>query len=272
MYYKKFAPSPQLLDYVVSYYIWESEHKLETPFTITSHANGCFAMVFNYGDPYQVSNSSNSKTTPPQHFLCGQSSKAYMLHLSGTIGMVGIIFHNAAFRSLFAIPNPLEIMDKRIDLTDILGKETAVIAEQLAQASFPMEKRLILDAFLLNRLRRVGNELKIADQAANIILEHRGMIRMDDLANQLFIGPRQLRRCFKSRMGINPKYFARLKRFSYVNLCLTQGTHGSWRSFLDQNAYYDQAHFIKDYKEFYGKSPALQIRENREVEVELSPA
>ena len=93
---------------------------------------------------------------------------------------------------------------------------------------------------------------------------------MDELARQLYVSPRQLRRRFKAEVGLNPKYIARLKRFSYVNLRLTQNPDFSWQMFLDRGLFYDQSHFIKDYQEFFGKSPTIQIRENRKVAHQLT--
>ena len=78
------------------------------------------------------------------------------------------------------------------------------------------------------------------------------------------------RRRFKTEVGINPKFVARLKRFNYINLCLTQNPTFSWQMFLDQGLFYDQSHFIKDYREFFGKNPTAQILENRQVAQELT--
>ncbi len=270
MFYKKYSPAPILQPYVVDYYIWESNGTLNKPFSITAHANGCFAMVFNYGSPYQLSNSSHNKQTLPLQFLSGQSTEAYTLHMNGQIGMAGIIFRGAAFKDLFCLPKLEELLNHRLDLEDSIGYEAMEMSEKLFEATSHLHRVHILDEFLLQRLGPITNEHNLADKAAEMILDHRGMIRMDDLARHLCIGPRQLRRIFKARMGINPKYFARLKRFSYVNLCLTREHRNSWRSFINENAYHDQAHFIKDYKEFFGKSPSLQINENREQAMTLS--
>jgi len=270
MVYKKYKPSKALRSYVSDYYIWESDAKLSQPFSVTSSANNCFAMVFSYGDVYRLFNTKHQGTRLPTQFLSGQSTSAYTLHLQGKIGMAGIIFHGSAFRSLFRIPNPKEFIDDRIDLTVLLGKEADEITERLAEAPSHLRRIQILEAFLLKKMQHSNNELTIADRASARILHQRGMIRMDDLAQQLYVSPRQLRRKFKSRVGVNPKYFARLKRFNYVNWRLTLQQETSWQMFVQDDAFYDQSHFIKDYKEFFGKTPTVQILENRKIALELT--
>ncbi len=269
MRYQKYPPSPFLKAYVVSYYLWESGGPLKKPFSIASCASNCFAMVFNYKVPYRLHNPIHKGTLLPQQFLSGQSTSAYTLELTEQIGMAGIIFRGGALRSLFKLPNPAEFLDDRIDLGLLLGHQADEITKQLAEASSDLRRIQVLENFLLEKLRKNASELTLADKAASIILDNKGMIRMDDLAQKLHISPRQLRRTFKARLGVNPKYFARVKRFNYVNLCLTKNPDASWRYFISEEGFYDQAHFIKDYQEFFGKTPTIQIKENRQMETKL---
>lgn len=258
MRYRKYKPSLPLKPYVSNYFLWESE-ALENPFEIISPANGYAALVFNYETPYQLFNNKHNGTKLPQSFMAGQSSAAYMLRLTGRIGMAGIIFQGSAFQNLFRVPHPLEFLDDRVDLYNLIGMEAAYLIEQLAEAPSDLDKILILEHFLLERLKKRGIALTIADQAAQIILDQRGVIRMDDLAKTLCISPRNLRRRFTERMGINPKYFARLKRFGYINACLSINPSLSWQNFMIDGGFYDQSHLVKDYQEFVGKSPSEQF-------------
>ncbi len=255
---------------MVGYYLWESSGTPAKPFSITSHASNCFAMVFNYKEPYQVYNQLKSGASVPNQFLSGHSTGPYTLVITQEIGVAGIIFRGAAFRNLFSIDNLPEFMNDRLDLTNWLGKEAAFISEKLADAGSHLRRIQVLETFLLDRLKRNDQNWHFADEAASIIINRRGMVRMDELAAKLCVSPRQLRRVFKARVGMNPKYFARLKRFSYVNLCLTKNPDISWRSFIADEAFYDQSHFIKDYKEFFGKNPTAQIQKNRALVKVLS--
>ncbi len=258
MRYRKYKPSSPLQPYVSDYFLWDSE-ALTTPFEITSPANCYAALVFNYETPYQLFNHKHQGSRLPQSFLSGQSSATYTLRLSGRIGMAGIIFQGAAFQNLFPTPHPLEFLDDRVDLHHLIGAESIKITEQLTEASSDLDKILVLEKFLLERLKKRGTALSVADHAAHIILNQKGVIRMDDLAKTLCISPRNLRRRFTERMGVSPKYFARLKRFGYINACLTMNPSLSWQNFMIDGGFYDQSHLVKDYQEFVGKNPSQQF-------------
>lgn len=270
MYYRKYKPSAVLQPYVDSFYIWESEHSLLKPFSINSHANGCTAIVFNYGDLVKLFNPVYLGIHPPRAFLCPPSTESYTLQVSGFIGMAGIIFKGGAYRRFFLTPFLGDLLNQRICMEDLIGNESNEILNQLAEAGSTQARLRILEGFLISHLHANHKDSILADRAAAMILESRGMIRMDELANRLHIGSRQLRRAFKNRVGISPKYFARLKRFSYVNLSLTRNGDLSWKRFIQDDGFYDQSHFIKDYHEFFGKVPSEQILQNREMASILS--
>lgn len=264
MRYRKYNPSSLLQPYVSDYFIWDSE-TLATPFEVNSPANCYAALVFNYETPYQLFNHKHQGIQLPQSFLSGQSSATYTLRLSGRIGMAGIIFQGSAFQNLFPTPHPLEFLDDRVDLYHFIGTQALQITERLAKAPSDLDKILILEHFLLERLKKRGTAITVADQAAQIILDKKGVVRMDDLAKTLCTSPRNLRRRFTERMGVSPKYFARLKRFGYVNNMLATHPSLSWQNFMIDGGFYDQSHLVKDYREFVGKNPSEQFLYARQL-------
>lgn len=270
MFYKKYKPSLPLRPYIRDYFLWESNSCLSRPFTISSPANANNAIVFNYGDTYRLYNSLHHGDLLPAQFFCSYSFTPYTLKLTGRIGMAGILFQAGAAKLLFKLPDLGDLADDRIDLTEIINQHASLVTEQLAEAKTAVQKIRILENFLLDRLKAPNRGLSLANHAMNIIFQKRGMIAMDDLARQLYVSPRQMRRIFKNELGINPKLCARLKRFNYVNLSLTKNSGSSWNMFLDKDAFYDQSHFIKDYQKFFGKNPTAQILENRKVAMQFS--
>ena len=269
MFYKKYKPRPTLQRYVQDYFIWESPQRLQSTFSIVSPANPSMAMVFNYGDPYYLHNALYKGLKLPRQFFSGASSSAYQLEIKGKIAQAGIIFKGSAFRDLFSLPNPAEFRDDREDLTNLVDSNAPEVLEKLAGAHSHWQRIQILESFLLQRLPNDFRIPNAVDQALNIILQQRGLVKMDDLARQVCISPRHFRRAFKSRVGMSPKFYARLKRFNYINLRLTQEPGMSWREFVGNGLFYDQSHFIKDFQAFFGRNPTPQILENREIHAKL---
>lgn len=268
MNYQTYKPSQALNPYIEKIYLLSHESYLTQEMELSSPANCYSAIVFNFGTPYQLRYVTGESFVAPQHFVAGFSTYAYRIYPIGKVEMVGVIFKGTGLMTLFPSFDLKELINKRVDFEQLLGSEADVIIEQLTHAKDSEERIGIIENYLLNRLQRFEAEANIADKAALMILRKRGMITMDRLAADLNVSPRHLRRVFSQRLGISPKLFARLKRFNYVNACLTTNDSLQWQEFLIDGGFYDQAHFIKDFVEFCGKAPSAQLVQSRKL-VEL---
>ncbi len=75
-----------------------------------------------------------------------------------------------------------------------------------------------------------------------------GLIKINELANQVFVSKRQLERIFLDEIGIRPKDFTKIIRFQKI-LSIKQKDKGmSLTSLAYEGGYSDQAHFIRDFK------------------------
>ena len=108
MNYQKINPSPSLQPYVRCYYILEHESGLGASFELESSPNPSYALVFNYGDRYQLFNSHIQGDFLPQSFLSGLSISKYTLRFQGKVGCCGVIFNGTAFRDLFDVLPPMK--------------------------------------------------------------------------------------------------------------------------------------------------------------------
>ena len=71
------------------------------------------------------------------------------------------------------------------------------------------------------------------------------------------MSPRQLERLFSERVGISPKLFLRIVRFQEVVRATRSGRRDlGWAALAAEHGFYDQAHFINDFKAFVGRTPA----------------
>lgn len=92
-------------------------------------------------------------------------------------------------------------------------------------------------------------------QAVNLIEAVDGGIQVADLAQQLEVSPRQLRRKFKEIVGITPKYFAKVLQMNRSLLALYSQDLETLTSLAQDAGFYDQAHFINVMQQFFGQSP-----------------
>lgn len=262
LFYRKYLPLPELRAHISWFYILEYRGVGTDNYTLSSVANPAHAMVFNYGDRYRLTNVHYQDEWMPGCFLSGVSTEPYQLGFSGQIASLGVIFRSTAFKDVFKLPDLTEFINKRIDADLFLGKKLQNFMDALYEAPTPEAKIQIANRYFLDWFRPRLEGLWLTDLAANAILEARGFINMDDLAQRLCITSRHLRRIFNAQMGVSPKYFARIKRFGYAYYCLNSA-HFNWRELTGPNGFYDQAHFIKEFKHFSGVAPSVKKAEQR---------
>ena len=265
MRYLKVKPAPHLAPFVECYFVWEKHALLTAPLRIESPPAGFASMVFTYGDPYQV-RTYNGSFTAPAAFLTGQATRQYELELSGRIGMVGIVFRPAGLSTLFGLPM-YKFTDERISLADVLGPSATYLHEQLGNCLTAEARMALLEQFLNRQLPRQGNCFDRTDFAANLIVDKFGVLTVSELMNDLYVCRRQFERQFLQKVGISPKYYARIRRVSH--LCAQLATQRwqitDWQDFVFRAGYYDQSHFIREFTQFTGKKPTLYIKANTEL-------
>lgn len=264
--YQKFQPAPHLRPFVECYFVWESAALPAGGISVESPPTGFASMVFNYGEGYRVSTERHRNLDVPTAFLSGQATRSYQLDLSGRIGMAGIVFRPAGLSSLFGLPM-YEFADERTALADVLGAETNALAERIAQAFTPEARVAELERFLNARFLKTSPVPDRTDYAANVIVDRFGIVSVGELLDDVCLSRRQFERQFLHRVGVSPKYYARIRRVGYVcaQLAAQRWQVTDWHDLLFRAGYYDQSHFIKDFTEFTGKSPSLYVKGNAEL-------
>lgn len=256
MFYQKYLPDPSLQPFIEWFYILETGQAEYQQLNAVANYN--HALVFNYGECYRLSNKNYDGELLPLCFLSGISTEPYRLHIGPNAGMLGIIFRTAAFSDLLGVHDLEHWHDRRLDATSFLGNRAAHLCEQLAEARAHTARIRLANDFFLDMIARKTPQLTLADRAVNVIYTQRGMLTMDELARFLYASPRNLRRVFNDRIGVSPKFYARIKRFNYAHATITNRQH-DWRSFLGDGGFYDQSHFIRDYRAFSGMPPTRQM-------------
>ena len=84
---------------------------------------------------------------------------------------------------------------------------------------------------------------------------------IDELAGRLGLSGRQLELRFKERVGIGPKLLARMVRFQRIFQALEARASRRWGRVAAECGYYDQAHLIRDFRQFTGQTPAAFFRD-----------
>jgi AraC-like DNA-binding protein len=252
-----------LKPYVECFYVWES--CFSKPLMVESPPSAFTSMVFNYGIPYTVQNLKHQSIVVPQTFLTGQATTSYRLSVFGEIGMVGIVFRPAGMHTLFNLPLG-ELTDERFNMTEILrGGEIRILQDKISDARTLNERIRLLTHFLNIQLMKNEHRFDAVDFTANQIVDARGLINVSDMMNDLFMCRRQFERKFFQKVGLSPKFYARTRRLGSICSLISGKRKVNWQQVLYDSAYYDQAHFIKDFTAFLGRTPTDYLKNNVEL-------
>ncbi|MBK9270301.1 MAG: AraC family transcriptional regulator [Saprospiraceae bacterium] len=138
-----------------------------------------------------------------------------------------------------------------LDLRDIL-RETSEISK----------KFLLSEAFFLNQFQSKLKENPFVDFTVNRILQSPHQTTIQQISKKVGFSQKHLIKMFKEHVGLTPKAFLKVIRFQKVIREIEQKQPINWTDIALQSGYYDQAHFIQDFKLFSGFTPSqyLQMR------------
>jgi AraC-like DNA-binding protein len=172
-------------------------------------------------------------------------------------GITGItdsykIFKNSGFTH-FASHPANELFNLSLSLDDIFDKNSlSEIEEKLALANTDILRIKIVEQFLVSQLKDIQTD-RLVVEAVQLIYKSNGTIRIKELNEKLLISQSPFEKRFRKVVGTTAKKFASIIRFNTV-LNNLNGTK-TLSEICYENNFFDQAHFIKDFKQFTGDTP-----------------
>ncbi|MBL0744796.1 DUF6597 domain-containing transcriptional factor [Chryseolinea lacunae] len=262
MLYQKFKPTASLHPFVECYFVWQGE--AAQGLEVQSPPNCFSAVVFNYADPYLASQNNQESMPVPRAFVSGQFTSNYQLSLRGNIGMVGVVLKPCAVHNFFGVTMS-HLVNSRAPLSYLKG----VAEDELWEAvrhEYTVEGRIkILEDFMLAYLNRGKGNVSIIDESVEYIDECRGCVTVDGVAAHLGISRRYLEKKFLEKVGLSPKYYARLKRFAQLSNKIAHSDKIDWHEIVHEYGFYDQSHLAKEFLEFNRMNPSQYHLLHREL-------
>ncbi|MBK9018057.1 MAG: helix-turn-helix transcriptional regulator [Saprospiraceae bacterium] len=157
-----------------------------------------------------------------------------------------------------------EITNTRADLNHVFKTDLEHLCDSLHQDMGEQAKARALDIFFKNKLRQVRSFDDRAIPLTQYILQTNGTVRLQDLTKKLFIGERTAQRIIHNAVGVNYKFFARTVRLEHVRNLMAQ-QHTSLTDVAHRAGYFDQAHFIHDFREAFGESPGAYLKKQQRL-------
>jgi len=167
-------------------------------------------------------------------------------------GTLLVYFRDGGAAAFFSYPLH-ELFGESVSLEQfMLRSELLVLEEQLLEAPTHTAKIQVAEQFLTGRLQHTAPDA-LAMAAVAIIHRCKGNIRIKDLALQLHTSASPLEKRFRQAIGTSPKKFASIVRMKHAIAAYTPGTPLTALGY--HSGFYDQAHFIKEFRSFTGDAP-----------------
>lgn len=214
-------------------------------------------LIFYPLDPIEVEYpNEGKKVTCSKNIIVGRRVNRINLHLGYNHLIVQVGFQPGGLFRLLGIPLHHFSADGSYESNTLLDNEITFVSEQLQEATTFREMVMIVERYLFRKLPFVKESLPI-DKALQDVIHRGGLVNVDVLASQACVSVRQLERLFKQRIGVPPKFYARLIRFSKAWLMKEDHPEKTWIDITYKCGYFDQMHLIRDFKEFTGVSPTI---------------
>ena len=237
--YLEYSPSPRLNPFVASYWSLQVS-EIKEPENYRVLPDGCIDLLFD-------------NISRPSGVIVGSMTKSVSVTLQPNAKYFGVRFRPGGASSFLNI-SLKEIADTQIKSEDVWRNaysefsdvmDNKQVKRQIETVENLLEKQLSNNA--------IGN--RKVQAAITLLNAHDGNYSVNMLSKTLEISRQHLNRIFTDEVGLNLKMFSRIVRLQAALKCARRAPVNDWALFALENGYYDQAHFISDFKDLTGVTP-----------------
>jgi hypothetical protein len=266
MNYQTFQPHSDLEPFVKCYWT------LEVPFEKNTQRqrivpDGCIEMIFTLGEDVKRYISGDEYILQPRAMVLGQITEPFFIEPTGYVNSFAVRFYPYGFASFLRSPVK-KLANKETPIELLFGeKRSKELGEKINQAKDTRERIGIAEGFLLDMLNDKKIIGGIVKTTVDAMLLTKGGSRINTILKDDLSKRRQLERKFIKQIGISPKRLGKVIRLQTALKMMLNQQSETFTRIAYESDYYDQAHFIKDFKEFTGTTPKEFLED---VEMTLS--
>lgn len=233
------------------------------------YPDGCAEVIFHRGERFAVAAGDGAErpgvgaggfVRQPRALVFGQLERRIVLRRPARVETIGVRFAPTGLAPLLGV-DAAELTGLWYALDEIAGRWTGGLLSRVLSAPDAGAAVRAIDATLAARaaagLRRDAG----VEGAVEAVRRAGGHIRVADLARSAGIGIRQLERRFHHQVGLSPKRFAGIMRLQAAFGLLAGPEAPSLLDVALRCGYFDQPHFIRDFRRVTGLPPSRFLRD-----------
>ncbi|MEZ4935153.1 MAG: DUF6597 domain-containing transcriptional factor [Saprospiraceae bacterium] len=251
------------LDGIVDY-CWSIRNTAQEPqSTPDIHIpDGMMEVVFILEGTYEkkeVGTASSQTKQVVESCVIGLQTESHFVKGLGMMWMLGIKFTPFGFARLFG-HRVYASKNEQVALPDFGAKWLCELQDRLAELTCIASISQAISAALLQALRsgEAPDSLKFSADCLTTILSRKGCLSVEELSARHYKSVRQIQRYFREHFDASPKEFINITRFKNLYQESIVRNHLP-HQFLDYG-YFDQAHFIHDFRRRTGVAPSQAIQ------------
>ena len=203
----------------------------------------------------------------PELFVWGQCALGSQLVSAGSGCFMEVKLYPWAFELLFG-HSVSSVGAGQVEMSD-LGEAATRFGESLRQCRSKAEVWEAFERFACQRLEQVDWVPPFLPHAFELILQSQGQMSIAKVSEALGVSRQRLHKVFKESVGLSPKEFARVTRLRQTIDSFYQSSNTSLTQLALEANYFDQAHFIHDFKSILNMTPKAFFRQKNFIQWEF---
>ncbi len=254
MNYETFSPQPNLDALVKCYWTLEVPSDMEAP-KQRLIPDGCIEMCFLFGDDIKRFTSEDQYVIQPRAMVLGQITKPFYVQPTGYVNTFSVRFYPYGFANFITQPIH-QLANKETALSSLFGeKQARELENKIKEAPSTKSRIKVVESFLLNKLADQAVIDTIVQYTSDALTNTKGSRAIHSILKNDLSKRRNLERKFSRQVGLSPKQLGRIIRLQAALKLMLNDQNQKLTEIAYESEYYDQAHFIKDFKEFTGTNP-----------------
>jgi AraC-like DNA-binding protein len=245
--FRRYAPRDPLARYVQ--FLWSYEHYAQPHARERLLPTGTMNLVVTI-DSHGVARA----------MVSGAHSRYFLLDTSKPFSAVAVSFKAGGGYPFFGLPAG-ELQNLIVPLDALVGVEARDLCDGLTEAATTLARFRVLERFLLERLDDTIGPSAAVRYALAAFSGAGRVPQVAAIAEYVGWTATKLIGKFRAEVGLAPKAFCRVARFGNVLAALDGGHDVDWIEIALTCGYFDQPHFVHDFKEFSGVTPSEYLRE-----------
>ncbi len=190
--------------------------------------------------------------------LSGAHSEYQVISTAMQASVIGVAFKPDGAFPFLRMPAG-ELRDTTVSLDTLWGTAAADLRDRLLEASTHQARFAILEQVLLAELKRGFHRHGAVRFALRRFMTEPHVTTIGGVTDQIGLSPKRFIQLFRDQTGFTPKVFCRIRRFQQALEHIERRRNIEWAQVAVDCGYFDQAHFIHDFRAFSGINPSTYL-------------